>query len=431
MAQSESFDVAVIGGGTAGIAAAVSAARRGARTLLVERSEKLGGNASQAFVHTICGLYRSADEGDAVIAHPGFPQRFARALRAAGGAGPAEKAGRVWILPTYPPVIPSVAAKLCEEMPGLEVRTRRSLVAAELGSAADPHRLVLEGKSGREPVEAAIAVDTSGDAWLAALGGAETAQAAADELQIRSFIFRMAGVDAGNFEGFGRLRITRAVAGAARTGELPEGCESLLVRRGAAADEVYLTLNVPRPRDGYDPLDPDRLDALQASAREHAEEVAAFLKRTRAEFAQSRILAWPERIGVRETRRLCGLETVEREDVVRGRTRHDEVAVSTWPIELWPDHRRARFEHPDGACSVPLGALVSRSHPRIAMAGRCLSASHDALGALRVIGTALATGEAAGIAAALAADRGVGPAEIAAGEIRDEILRGAEAGEST
>ena len=430
MTSGERFDIAVIGGGTAGLGAAVSAARLGARTLLVERSDRLGGNASQAFVHTICGLYRAADEGDAVPANPGFATRFADALRAAGAAGDPERAGRVWVLPTYPPEIPAVAEKLCASVAGLTPRTGCALVAAELGAGDEPHRLVLRGAGGDESVRAAVAVDTSGDAWLGALLGVECEQASPDELQVPSFIFRMAGVDAGELAGFGRLRVTHAVAGAARSGELPEGCESVLVRRGAAEDEIYVTLNVPRPRDGYAPLDPERLAALQADAQANAELLATFLRKTQKEFEKSRVVAWPERIGVRETRRVGGHETVEREDVLLGRVRDDAVAISTWPIELWPDHRRARFEYPDGPSSIPLGALVSRSHARVAMAGRCLSASHAALGALRVIGTALATGEAAGTAAALAADRGVGLDAIAASDVRAEILRGRGEGES-
>jgi FAD-dependent oxidoreductase family protein len=134
---------------------------------------------------------------------------------------------------------------------------------------------------------------------------------------------------------------------------------------------------------------------------------------------------------VRETRRVCARDPVSAVDVRMGRRRDDEVAVSTWPIELWQDHRRARFEHPAGPCSIPLAALISRSHPRLAMAGRCLGADREALGALRVLGAALATGEAAGIAAALAADAGTPLARVAAERVRHHILeRASAAGDS-
>ena len=106
---------------------------------------------------------------------------------------------------------------------------------------------------------------------------------------------------------------------------------------------------------------------------------------------------------MRETRRLCGRVELTRADILAGVDDADAVAVSTWPIELWDDHQRPHFAHPKRASSIPLGALVSRSHSRLGMAGRCVSASHDALGALRVIGTSMATGEAIGVAAALAA----------------------------
>ena len=143
-------------------------------------------------------------------------------------------------------------------------------------------------------------------------------------------------------------------------------------------------------------------------------------------FRRAKVSGWPRRIGVRETRRLRGLVEVSREDVLGGRRRDDEVAVSTWPIELWRDHRRAHFEYGEAACGIPLGALVSRSHPSLGMAGRCVSASHEALGALRVIGTALATGEAIGVAAALAADANQPLASIAPSEVRRHIVRLAE-----
>jgi hypothetical protein len=198
----------------------------------------------------------------------------------------------------------------------------------------------------------------------------------------------------------------------------------VLVRPGGEPGSVYVTLNLPRPDAGaWDPLDAKRLAELEVVARQRAEALAEFLRRTRPAFARSRIRDFPRVVGVRETRRLLGRARVSRDDVLAGRRTPDEVALSTWPIELWHDHRRAQLEYPEAPCSVPLGALVSRDEPRLAAAGRCLSASHEALGALRVLGTALATGEAAGVAAALAADAGAGLDAIAPAAVRDHILR--------
>jgi hypothetical protein len=190
---------------------------------------------------------------------------------------------------------------------------------------------------------------------------------------------------------------------------------------------LYATLTLPPlPGRPYTPLDQDYLETLRAQAKEWADAVVAFLRESRPGFARARIADWPARVGVRETRRVRGRVELTREDVLEGRRRRDEVAISTWPIELWEDHRRPRLEWPVAACSVPLEALVSRSHPRLGMAGRCLSASREALGALRVIGTALATGEAVGVAAALAADAGTGLAAVAPEHVRARIAEQAD-----
>jgi hypothetical protein len=242
-------------------------------------------------------------------------------------------------------------------------------------------------------------------------------------LQRPSFIVRLEDVEAHAFEGFARLRLTASVARAARDGALPPGCESVVVRPDdGRPGSLFVTLTLPLPDDRpYAPLDPECLQALHAAGRAHARAVVDLLRARHPGFARARVADWPARIGVRETRRLVGRDVVSREDVLEGRRRDDEVALSTWPIELWEDHRRPRLEHPKAPCSVPLGALVSRSHPQLAAAGRCLSASHEALGALRVIGTALATGEAAGLAAARAADAGTALADVEPAEVRAHI----------
>jgi len=415
---SESYDVAVVGGGPAGIAAALAAARRGARTLLVERGAQLGGNAANAFVHTICGLYHAAAGDDPpAYAHTGFPRRFAEGLRRFGGAGEPERAGRVFVLPTYPAAFAAYAAQLCGQAPSLKVSLDSELIAADLGG--EPALETIRGDR-RAGARARIVIDSSGDAAVAALATLATDRAAAEALQSPSYIVHVSGVAAEETLGFGRLRLAYSIAGATRSGDLPPGCESVLVRPGAGAGEAYITLNVAKPRD-YDPLDRAQVEILETRARADAESLVRFLRLNRPGFRDCAIAAWPRRIGVRETRRLRGRATMHEDDILEARRNADEVALSTWPIELWDDHRRARFLYPTGAASIPLAALISRDSGRLGMAGRCMSATHEALGALRVIATAMATGEAIGTAAALAADSGRDLVAVDAAAVRRVI----------
>jgi hypothetical protein len=397
-----SYDVAVVGGGTAGMAAAVTAAEAGARTLLIERSDVLGGNAGNALVHTICGLYLPAGAAAAEHANEGFPRRFAQTLIERGAARPAERVGRVHVLPTFPHRLSEVARQLCESTKNLAVWLDANLLAAATDD--DGCQLRVRRREEHVVVRAAIAVDASGDANLAALLSAECLEEPPEGLQNPSFIFRVRGVDAAEVAGFSRLRVSHAAARAEQQSRLPPGAGSILLRPGPAAGEAYVTLNVAKPAD-YAPLDPPSLAALTKVARAHAEALVAYLRADRPGFAGCEVVEWPRRLGVRETRRVAGVETMTAEDVLAGRRRDDEVAVSTWPIELWNDHKGARFTYPAGPSSIPLGTLISRRNPRLGMAGRCMSATHEALGALRVIGTAMATGEAIGRAAALAASR--------------------------
>jgi len=431
MGAARSFDVAVVGGGPAGVAAACAAAASGARSVLVERSPRLGGNAANAFVHTICGLYHQVGSGStqsrARLAQHGFARRFAEGLIARRGARAPERSGRVWVLATEPRAFAELCQSYCAEL-GVELLLASRLEGVALGEAGNPSRLELaagdlESASSALDLEASVLVDATGDATVAALGGAEVHAEPAERLQRPSYIFRLRGVKSEALEGFARMRLTVAVAGAARAGELPEGCESVLVRPGISEGEAYVTLNLrSRPGEAYHPLDPECVRALDARGRLAARAIVPFL-RTRPEFEAAEIASWPERIGIRETRRMVGRACVTREDVLKGARRADEVAVSAWPIELWNDHRRAELAYPEDVSSVPLTALVSASHPRLLAAGRCISADHDALGALRVIATSMATGEAAGVAAALACRYHREPASLDPADVRSQMMQ--------
>jgi hypothetical protein len=177
---------------------------------------------------------------------------------------------------------------------------------------------------------------------------------------------------------------------------------------------------MPKPsHEIYNPLDEACLRNMEAAARERAEALVRFLRREVAGWQACEVLEWPRRMGIRETRRIQGLYLMTAKDILEGRNFEDQVALSTWPIELWNRHTGAEFQQPVAPCGIPLRALISAGHPRLGMAGRCMSATHEALGALRVMGTAMAAGEAIGIAAALAAAKDCNLPEIQASEVRD------------
>lgn len=419
-ASGKPFDVTVIGGGAAGLAAGITAARCGVRTLLLEREDILGGNMTLALVHTICGLYEP-DTSSARPLNPGFPAAFAEWLRKHDLAAPPENVGRVFVLPTYPHRLADPLETLCRGTPNLTLRTQSRFRTADF----EPQyvKVTREPSGGGSPAvdRTALLVDTSGDA-VSVGEGSEARVAEPARLQIPSLIFMVEGIERPLTEGYGGLAITRDVARAAGKEDLPADADSILVRPGGREGTAYITLNVPRPENvDFDPLDSDQVRSLEARARDHARAIVAFLRRNREGFENCSITRWPRRLGIRETRRLRTRYTLTREDLIAGRSFEDGVARSGWPVELWHDHRGASFEYSDGPADVPLRALIARSHPRLGAAGRCMGATHEALGALRVIGTALATGEALGAAAALAADRSTTLAGVEAMAVRERL----------
>lgn len=423
MTKQDPYDVAVVGAGAAGIAAALAAARSGARVALIERSAATGGVVTHALVHTICGLYLPSQAGIPQHLHPGLPRVFAQMLVERGGAGDVGRAHDAVYLPIEPTAFTALATDLCRQQSGLTICCDCEVIGVALAQDhGNESQLRLRSPAAETELMARAIVDTSGDATVARLGGAAILKEPAATLQYPSFIFRLDGVDTSQLEPLECARTSVAVARAARDGRLPIQTESVLLRPGVDAGSVYVTLNVDKPDpERFDPLDEDLLAGLTATSQQAAERLAEFLAAEYAPFAGARLGRRADRLGVRESQRVLGRVVVSADDVRGARRRDDEVCRSSWPIELWTSHRKLRFERVTAACSIPLAALQSASHPRLAMAGRCMSADHEALGALRVVATSFATGEAAGVAAALAVDGSVALADVEAAKVRDAI----------
>ncbi len=332
-------DVLVVGGGPAGIAAATTAARAGARTTLVERTHQLGGNAANALVHTICGLYHIREKPGFEYAHDGFPREFAERLLRIGGAEPPLRLGRLDVLPTNPAAFAQLAATLVSETKNLSVRLNSTTLET-----------------------ASVVIDTTGAAALS-----PDASDLAKTLQRPSIIFTLA--DAPPLTPNLRLQIANHLRHVAPGTALRE-----------SVGETYVTIDLPHE-------DFDR-------ALEVAHEVIGELHSLPSfEFVQIKTL--PIQLGIRESHLAHGQYQLTADDILTGATFPDAVAVSTWPIELRETIHGPKFRYPVGPCQIPARALRSESNPKLLTAGRCLSATHEAQAALRVIGTALAAGRLA------------------------------------
>lgn len=389
-------DVLVAGGGSAGLAAAIAASCSGAKTLLVEHHGMLGGMATSALVHSICGLYQS----DGRIANPGFGSFFANRLIQSGGAYGPVKMGRCRVLPHHPVSF----ALLADELAGKSnaaIRLHTDIVSADIKAGS----VELWCRGERLIVQARTMIDATGDATLAHLGGIPVEMESRARLQRPAYVFAVDGILDGAVDDTGRLRWANQIARAVNAGLLPEAALAATIHGSGRQGMALITLNLDGGPD-YSPLDPEYLTRLEQDGRQLASALIYFLRSSSPDFQNVRISALPARAGIRESRRLIGRQRVELADFEDGREFPDAIAKTSWPIERREVATEMRLQFPKNEvfCGIPLGALRARDHDNFFAAGRCISCSHDVQASIRVIGSCFATGEAAGIAAALVAD---------------------------
>lgn len=395
-----SYDVVVVGGGAAGLASAVTAARAGARTALIERYGFLGGMATAAMVSTICGLYRTSVAGPPAPLNEGFAERVAQRLQAMPGCGAPVRRGRTYVLPYTPFAFACLADELAASAPRLDVYLHTYLVGIETGAGRVEAVRVATWERVVE-LSARAVVDASGDAVVAHLAGVATVTAPLPERQLPSLVFVLQRVDTEALGAGPRVALLRSLATAEQEGRLPKGAANLVLAPSPQPGEVVCKLTLSGITEELPPSR-DFLTVAEQEGRKRAFAVTEFLK-TLPAFARAFVSHAAPQVGVRESRRVIGRYQLTRDDVLSGRKFVDNVARASWPIELWEEGRLgATYEYlEDGAhYDIPLRCLQARDVENLFVAGRCMSATREALGSARVIGTCLATGEAVGSAAA-------------------------------
>jgi len=394
-------DVLVIGGGAAGIAAAVAAGRAGARVVLLERYGFLGGLATAAQVGTICGLYlRDKANPEPMPAARGFVSEFASRLQRAAGAQPLRLDAGLWVLPFPIPVFGSVADALLSECGNVTVALHATAARAQTEGA----RVVrVDALAWNQPLclRPATVVDSSGEAAVAGLAGATVEDGAGD--QAPSLVFSLEQVETGLTE-CGALEVRQELRRAVENGRLPPLCERLALIPGTNRNgRIDLKLNLP-PADSDRPLW-QQITCWEREARALVVELHRFLVQNTLSCRNARLASVAPQLGVRSGGRIQGRARLADEDVLNSRKSALGVARGCWPMERWGSGARPdmAFSNERDYYEIALDCLRPPNLDNLFAAGRCFSAGAGAMASARVIGTALATGWAAGTAAAFQA----------------------------
>ena len=422
-------DVIVCGGGPAGCAAALGAARNGADTLLVEKNGYLGG----ATVSQLVSVILSTNAVD----FQGVWHEFTAAMDERGAVNlPVQRGGYTYRGGYDPEMVKHVWDELLSEA-GVRI-LHHALCAGTIVEDDTIQGVVVETKAGRRALLAERVVDATGDGHVCHRAGVPWEQGADGKpwAMACTKAFRMGNVDWGRVQNTPEMR-TRA-----------KSCLQDAIDRGEFDSPVVLNkrpinyalgtrTHIPPYRREHlsvasrllkvDPLDPFDMTRAEREGREQARQSAEAVRECVPGYEKAYLLDTSNHLGVRSSRRVQGIERVTDEDALEFRKYEDGIARSSWDIDVWPaesydapavprndpEYKKRIEKLKQGEYfDIRYGCLVAKGVDNLLMAGRCISASHLAEASLRIQQTCMATGQAAGTAAALSLKAGMSPREL-------------------
>ncbi len=441
--QSESgFDTVVVGGGTAGVMAAIAAAQSGKKVLIAERAYALGGSATLAQVTPLMTLRVDGVHNSSVsirlqekLEERGYTWGW-------GASGIKTMISPVMLRPVLEEMARDAGVRLLYGASFTGVcRERRTITA-----------VLLQTVSGLMRVDTPFVIDATGDALVAYESGCalETGNPEhGGDNQDMSLRFAVGGVDLAalrsqvrelcgwvpdnpdNLEiasvwDTGENELTPLFARAVEDGVLryEDGAYFQAFTAKSYGDGV-MYFNCPEAVRQHSAVDPFTVTDAVTECREAALRLFAFCKRYLRGFEHSTILSFSEIPGVRESRRLCGEYTLTLEDYNARRKFADGVAQTAYPVDM---HQASGLEHPKPMergeyFEVPYRCMVPREYNNMLVTGRCVSATFAAQSAIRIQLVCRALGEAAGIGAAMALDGNLPAGDVDGAAVRAEMIR--------
>lgn len=420
------FEIVVLGGGPAGIAAAAAAGALGRKTLLVERYGFLGGMGTAAGVTNFCGLHANVHGDIRQVVH-GVADDLLGRIDALGGLN----APHLIFGKTKAQAYDTAAYKCAADDLLLSHKVEVLFHALAAGAVVVDERIdavLIETKSGRVAARGGMFIDCSGDGDLASFTGVpfEIGDAGGNMLY-PTMMFRLSGVDP-QAAGEAWKTIPALMAEAEKRGaRFPR--KGAIVRPMKHETEWRVNVTQLRTRNGraVDGTDARELSAGEIEGRRQALAFFEFLKANAPGFAQAYVVDIPPQLGIRETRRISGRYNLTRDDVISCASFDDTIGVNGWPVEAhvagdvvweWPDIPGSRgFNH------LPYRMLLPVGIGNLLVAGRCAGMTHEGQSAARVSGACFVMGEAAATAAHLALAGGVDPARVDVTRLQQTLER--------
>lgn len=434
-------EVVVAGGGPAGVAAAVAAARAGARTILLESFGFLGGMATAGLVGGILGV--TAHRGERKIVG-GILREIADQLHRLGGSPAWEdvRGGLAFDSELLKIVLDEVTGEA-----GVDVLLH-AFVADAIVEDGEIRALVIESKSGRQAVSGRLFIDATGDADIAARAGVPTLKGrdADGASMAMGSCYHLGGVDTAPAEEIKKARAylqEKKNSGEWRVYNCGGGGQ--LSTWGRPERSVNAT------RAAGDCTSVRDLTRAEIEIRRETLRSVQYFREHMPGYGKCYLSQLPAHVGLRESRRIVGGYALTGDDIRNGAQFPDQVALGSWwidihcplgrtdgeihlcmrdcpadpPCTMLTDHADQLpgqlYPPENGAYGIPYRCLVPEGIDNLLVAGRCLSATHEGVAGARVIGTCFAMGQAAGTAAAMAAAEGKPPREIDTGRLREKI----------
>ncbi|MBQ9138755.1 MAG: FAD-dependent oxidoreductase [Alistipes sp.] len=397
-----SYDVVVLGGGPAGVFAAIAAAREGAKVALVERYGFLGGMATAGLVMPLSVF---TYQNKKVIG--GIPWEFIERLEAMGGGYIEKPLGNV----AFDPELYKLCMQRMVLEAGIELYMHSYLSGCTMGEGGAIESVIFENKNGSEAIVAKVFVDCTGDADLAAMAGVPMQEQNGEPLQPLSTYFVLAGVDTSS----------PLVNEAMHHNKQGENCHCLPIRNYLLehAEELGIpefggpwfctTLHegcvaVNMTRTAGDACNNRDYAAAECRLREDVYKMADILRAHFPEFKSCYVAAVAPQAGIRETRRIKGVHTMTAEEYMSGYRYEDSISRGAHPIDIHATQGSSQVTHfLAQAAYVPYRALIAEHYPNLLVAGRTISADRKAFASMRVQASCMGTGQAAGVAAAICA----------------------------